>query len=164
MAISPPPTGRTAEEVMKDDGSQYMTICDHRDPGAGHRHRPVGAGVPDRRALDGVLLFAAHGPHRPAGACPPEMWFVMREDEPEARAMLPTTIPWKLLQGIALVQLYLEERLGRAAPRWTGCPTASCTTRPCPPWPPAARCPHGALAGPGATVCHYFHRDLSGGL
>lgn len=41
---------------------------------------------------------------------PPEMWFVMREEEPEARAMLPTTIPWKLIQGIALIQLYLEER------------------------------------------------------
>ena len=41
---------------------------------------------------------------------PAEMWFVMREDEPEARAMLPSTVPWKLLQGIALVQLYLEER------------------------------------------------------
>lgn len=41
---------------------------------------------------------------------PPEMWFVMREEEPEARAMLPATIPWKLLQGIALVQLYREER------------------------------------------------------
>lgn len=41
---------------------------------------------------------------------PAEMWFVMREDEPQVRAMLPTTIPWKLLQGIALVQLYLEER------------------------------------------------------
>ncbi len=41
---------------------------------------------------------------------PPEMWFVMREEQPEPRAMLPTTIPWKLLQGIALVQLYLEER------------------------------------------------------
>lgn len=41
---------------------------------------------------------------------PPEMWFVMREEQPEARAMLPTTVPWKLLQGIALVQLYLEER------------------------------------------------------
>ncbi len=40
---------------------------------------------------------------------PPEMWFVMREDEPEARALLPETIPWKLLQGIALVQLYCEE-------------------------------------------------------
>ncbi len=41
---------------------------------------------------------------------PPEMWFVIREDEPEIRAMLPATIPWKLLQAIALVQLYLEGR------------------------------------------------------
>ena len=41
---------------------------------------------------------------------PPEMWFVMREEQPEARALLPETIPWKLLQGIALVQLYREER------------------------------------------------------
>lgn len=40
---------------------------------------------------------------------PPEMWFVMREDTPEARALLPATVPWKLLQGIALVQLYREE-------------------------------------------------------
>jgi ATP-dependent Lhr-like helicase len=41
---------------------------------------------------------------------PSEMWFVMREDPPEPRAMLPENIPWKLLQGIALVQVYLEER------------------------------------------------------
>ena len=41
---------------------------------------------------------------------PPEMWFVIREDMPEVRAMLPTTVPWKLLQGIALVQVYAEER------------------------------------------------------
>ncbi len=41
---------------------------------------------------------------------PPEMWFVMREDAPEPRALMPTTVPWKLLQGIALVQVYLEER------------------------------------------------------
>ncbi len=40
---------------------------------------------------------------------PPEMRFVMREDEPEMRAMLPDTVPWKLLQGITLVQLYREE-------------------------------------------------------
>ena len=33
----------------------------------------------------------------------------MREEHAEARALLPETIPWKLLQGIALVQLYLEE-------------------------------------------------------
>lgn len=41
---------------------------------------------------------------------PPEMWFVMREELPKPRSMLPETIPWKLLQGIALVQVYLEER------------------------------------------------------
>lgn len=41
---------------------------------------------------------------------PPEMWFVMREEQPEPRAMLPETVPWKLIQGIALVQVYMEER------------------------------------------------------
>ncbi|MGE4301863.1 MAG: DEAD/DEAH box helicase [Victivallaceae bacterium] len=41
---------------------------------------------------------------------PPEMWFVMREEQPEQRAMLPATIPWELIQGIALIQLYIEER------------------------------------------------------
>ncbi|MGF0036706.1 DEAD/DEAH box helicase [Victivallis vadensis] len=41
---------------------------------------------------------------------PPEMWFVIREEMPESRAMLPVTVPWKLIQGIALVQLYLQER------------------------------------------------------
>lgn len=41
---------------------------------------------------------------------PPEMWFVIREDQPEARAMLPATIPWELLQAISLIQLYTEER------------------------------------------------------
>ena len=34
----------------------------------------------------------------------------MREDHPEPRAMLPEMIPWYLIQGIALVQLYIEER------------------------------------------------------
>lgn len=41
---------------------------------------------------------------------PQEMHFVMREEQPEARSMTPESIPWKLLQGIALVQLYLENR------------------------------------------------------
>ncbi|MBO4325913.1 MAG: DEAD/DEAH box helicase [Clostridia bacterium] len=41
---------------------------------------------------------------------PSEMWFVMREDHQEARAMLPDSIPWYLIQGISLVQLYIEER------------------------------------------------------
>ena len=41
---------------------------------------------------------------------PPEMHFVMREEQPEPRSLMPETVPWKLLQGIALVQLYREER------------------------------------------------------
>lgn len=41
---------------------------------------------------------------------PPEMRFVMREERPKPRSLLPETLPWKLLQGIALVQLYREER------------------------------------------------------
>lgn len=41
---------------------------------------------------------------------PCEMWFVMREEHAEARDLLPDKIPWRLLQGIALVQLYLEAR------------------------------------------------------
>lgn len=41
---------------------------------------------------------------------PAEMWFVMREEQVESRAMLPVLLPWSLLQGIALVELYLQER------------------------------------------------------
>ena len=41
---------------------------------------------------------------------PPEMWFVIREEHPEPRAMMPENIPWKLIQAIALIQVYLEER------------------------------------------------------
>ena len=41
---------------------------------------------------------------------PSEMCFVMREDHPEPRAMFPDLIPWYLIQGIAIVQLYIEER------------------------------------------------------
>ena len=40
---------------------------------------------------------------------PPEMWFVIREEMPEPRTMLPETVPWKMIQGIALIQSYLEE-------------------------------------------------------
>lgn len=41
---------------------------------------------------------------------PSEMRFVMREERPEARAVLPEKIPWYLAQGIALIQLYVEEK------------------------------------------------------
>ena len=41
---------------------------------------------------------------------PPEMMFVFREEEPLPNAPLPELIPWSLLQAIAIVQLYIEQR------------------------------------------------------
>ncbi|MBP3437478.1 MAG: DEAD/DEAH box helicase [Clostridia bacterium] len=41
---------------------------------------------------------------------PPEMLMVFREDTPLPSATLPELFPWELLRGIALVQLYSEER------------------------------------------------------
>jgi len=42
--------------------------------------------------------------------CPADMRFACVEKEPSHRALLPEQIPWKLLQCIAIIQLYLEER------------------------------------------------------
>lgn len=41
---------------------------------------------------------------------PSEMWFVCSEEEPSAGELLPAQIPWTLLQCIAIIQLYVEER------------------------------------------------------
>ncbi len=41
---------------------------------------------------------------------PPEMMMVFREDLPLPNTPLPDLIPWQLLQAIAIVQLYAEER------------------------------------------------------
>ena len=41
---------------------------------------------------------------------PPEMMMVFREEEPLPNAPLPALIPWGLLRGIAIIQLYIEER------------------------------------------------------
>ena len=98
----------TAEDIMKDD-SQYMTTVTTATLELG-----IDIGRLERAfQIDApwtVSSFLQRMGRTGRRESPPEMWFVMREDEPEARAMLPTTIPWKLLQGIALVQLYLEER------------------------------------------------------
>ena len=98
----------TAEEIMKDD-SRYMTTVTTATLELG-----IDIGRLERAfQIDApwtVSSFLQRMGRTGRRELPPEMWFVIREDEPEVRAMLPTTIPWKLLQGIALVQLYLEER------------------------------------------------------
>ncbi len=98
----------TAEGVMKDE-SQYLTTVTTATLELG-----IDIGRLERAfQIDApwtVSSFLQRMGRTGRRDTPPEMWFVMREDEPEARAMLPSTIPWKLLQGIALVQLYLEDR------------------------------------------------------
>ncbi len=41
---------------------------------------------------------------------PPEMMMVFREEDPLPNAPLPQLIPWGLIRGIAIIQLYIEER------------------------------------------------------
>lgn len=98
----------TAEELMKDESQSLTTVTTATlelgiDIGRLERAFQIDAPY----MVSSFLQRMGRTGRRDE---PPEMWFVMREDMPEPRAMLPSTVPWKLLQGIALVQLYLEKR------------------------------------------------------
>lgn len=98
----------SAEDAMRDDERQ-LTICTTAtlelgiDIGRLERAFQIDAPYTVSSFLQRMGRTGRRGD-------PPEMWFVMREDEPEPRTLLPQAIPWKLIQGIALVQLYLEDR------------------------------------------------------
>ncbi len=98
----------SAEEEMKDDGS-LLSVCATAtlelgiDIGKLERAFHIDAPF----TVSGFLQRLGRTGRR---GDPSEMWFVMREEHAEARAMLPDMIPWYLIQGIALVQLYIEER------------------------------------------------------
>jgi len=98
----------TAEAVMKDD-EQYQTTVTTATLELG-----IDIGQLERAfQIDApftVSSFLQRMGRTGRRDQPPEMWFVMREEQPEARAMLPVTIPWELLQGVALIQLYTQER------------------------------------------------------
>ena len=98
----------SAEEEMKDDES-LMSVCATAtlelgiDIGRLERAFQIDAPF----TVSGFLQRMGRTGFR---GTPSEMWFVMREDHPESRAMMPDMVPWYLIQGIALVQLYIEER------------------------------------------------------
>ncbi len=98
----------TAEAVMKDE-EQYQTTVTTATLELG-----IDIGRLERAfQLDApftVSSFLQRMGRTGRRELPPEMWFVMREEQPEPRAMLPVTIPWALVQGIALVQIYVQER------------------------------------------------------
>lgn len=98
----------SAEEQMKDDDSQ-VSICATAtlelgiDVGRLERAFQIDAPF----TVAGFLQRLGRTGRR---GSPAEMHFVMREEHPEARALMPDMIPWYLMQGIALVQLYVEDR------------------------------------------------------
>ena len=98
----------TAEAAMKDD-DVFMTTCTTATLELG-----IDIGRLERAfQIDApftVSSFLQRMGRTGRRDLPPEMWFVIREELPEPRSLLPETIPWKLLQGIALIQVYLEER------------------------------------------------------
>ena len=98
----------SAEEEMKDDDS-VLSVCATAtlelgiDVGRLERAFQIDAPF----TVSGFLQRMGRTGRR---GSPSEMWFVMREDHPEPRAMFPVMIPWYLIQGIAIIQLYIEER------------------------------------------------------
>ena len=98
----------SAEEDMKDDES-LMSVCAtatlELGVDIGRLERAFQIDAPF--TVSGFLQRMGRTGRR---GDPAEMWFVMREEHPEPRAMMPDMVPWYLIQGIALVQLYIEER------------------------------------------------------
>ena len=98
----------SAEEEMKDDNS-LISVCATAtlelgiDIGRLERAFQIDAPF----TVSGFLQRMGRTGRR---GSPSEIWFVMREDHPESRSLMPEMIPWYLIQGIALVQLYVEER------------------------------------------------------
>ena len=98
----------TAEEIMKDDEQFQTTVTTATlelgiDIGRLERAFQI-----DAPAM--VSSFLQRMGRTGRRNLPPEMWFVIREDLPATREMLPASLPWKLIQAIALIQLYIEER------------------------------------------------------
>ena len=98
----------TAEAAMKDD-DVYMTTCATATLELGIDIGKLESAfqIDAPFTVSGFLQRMGRTGRR---GNPSEMHFVMREEHPESRAMLPELIPWPLLQGIALVQLYAEEK------------------------------------------------------
>ena len=98
----------SAERDMKDDSS-LMSVCAtatlELGIDIGRLERAFHIDAP--YTVSGFLQRLGRTGRR---GDPSEMWLIMREEHPEARSMLPVMIPWNLIQGIALIQLYIEER------------------------------------------------------
>ncbi len=97
-----------AEMKMKDDSYDAVacaTVTMELGIDIGKLERVVQVDAPT--TVSGFLQRLGRSGRREA---PPEMMMIFREETPLPNAPLPQLIPWGLLRGIALIQLYVEER------------------------------------------------------
>lgn len=97
-----------AELKMKDDDIKAVacaTVTLELGIDIGRLERVVQQGAPN--TVSSFLQRLGRSGRRGA---PPEMMMVFREETALPNTPLPQLIPWELLQAIAIVQLYIEER------------------------------------------------------
>lgn len=97
-----------AELKMKDDELKSVvcaTVTMELGIDVGRLERVIQLGAPN--TVSSFLQRLGRSGRR---GDPPEMAMVLREENPLPNTPLPQLIPWQLLQAIAIVQLYIEER------------------------------------------------------
>ena len=97
-----------AEAVMKDPSKPAVTCATltlELGVDIGKLERIVNIGSPN--SVSSFLQRIGRSGRREA---PPEMVMVFREENPLPNAPVYMLMPWSLLQGIAIIQLYIEER------------------------------------------------------
>ncbi len=96
-----------AEMKMKDEESHVVTCATvtlELGIDIGRLERVVQSGAP--HTVSSLLQRLGRSGRRGE---PPEMMMVYREENPTPDTPLPQLIPWELIRGIAIVQLYLED-------------------------------------------------------
>ncbi|MCQ2431268.1 MAG: DEAD/DEAH box helicase [Clostridia bacterium] len=96
-----------AETKMKDEEVQAVTCATvtlELGIDIGRLERVVQSGAP--YTVSSLLQRLGRSGRRGA---PPEMMMIFREENPTPETPLPQLIPWELIRGIAMVQLYIED-------------------------------------------------------
>ncbi len=102
------PLRLAAEDAMRADGIPAVTVATitlELGIDLGQLERIVQIGAPFT-----VSSFVQRLGRSGRRGQPSEIFFAVREDEITDKTLLPAQFPWEMLQCIAIIQLYLEER------------------------------------------------------